>query len=138
MPLPRIGVVIVTMGTRPRELDALLASVEKQDVLAQVVLVGNATPLTDVDANVIKIPLAENLGCPGGRNVGLILQHRMARLAAISRPREMDRKRAGLTAPAFRGQAPERRNGQSIFHQHEQPFIHQETASHQRRCRARL
>jgi len=73
MPLPRIGVVIVTMGTRPRELDALLASVEKQDVLAQVVLVGNATPLTDVDANVIKIPLAENLGCPGGRNVGLAM-----------------------------------------------------------------
>ncbi|MFB7648733.1 glycosyltransferase family 2 protein [Streptomyces sp. NPDC056084] len=74
MPLPRIGVVIVTMGTRPRELAALLASVEKQDVpAARVVLVGNATPLCDVDAaqNVTKIPLDENLGCPGGRNVGL-------------------------------------------------------------------
>ncbi|MEU8725882.1 glycosyltransferase family 2 protein [Streptomyces antimycoticus] len=74
MPLPRLGVVIVTMGTRPRELEALLASVEKQDVPAsRVVLIGNATPLTDVDvaANVTKIPLEENLGCPGGRNVGL-------------------------------------------------------------------
>ncbi|RKT08658.1 GT2 family glycosyltransferase [Streptomyces sp. 3211.6] len=72
MTLPRIGVVIVTMGTRPRELDALLASVEKQDVpAARVVLVGNATPLTDVSADVTKIPLEENLGCPGGRNVGL-------------------------------------------------------------------
>jgi GT2 family glycosyltransferase len=72
MPLPRIGVVIVTMGTRPRELEALLASVHKQDVPAtRVVLVGNATPLTDVTADVVKIPLAENLGCPGGRNVGL-------------------------------------------------------------------
>ncbi|WP_331742223.1 glycosyltransferase (plasmid) [Streptomyces sp. NBC_00876] len=74
MSLPRIGVVIVTMGTRPRELEALLASVEKQDVpAARVMLVGNATPLTDVDVagNVTKVPLQENLGCPGGRNVGL-------------------------------------------------------------------
>ncbi|WP_406184320.1 glycosyltransferase family 2 protein [Streptomyces sp. NBC_01006] len=74
MPLPRLGVVVVTMGTRPRELAALLASVEGQDVPAtRVVLVGNATPLTDVDvaANVVKVPLAQNLGCPGGRNVGL-------------------------------------------------------------------
>ncbi|MEU4497541.1 glycosyltransferase [Streptomyces sp. NPDC023998] len=72
MSLPRIGVVIVTMGTRPQELDALIASVGKQDVPpARVVLVGNATPLTDVSADVTKIPLEENLGCPGGRNVGL-------------------------------------------------------------------
>jgi len=74
MSLPRLGVVIVTMGTRPRELKALLASVEEQTVPAtRVMLVGNATPLTDVDAaaNVTKIPLEENLGCPGGRNVGL-------------------------------------------------------------------
>ncbi|MER5323716.1 glycosyltransferase family 2 protein [Streptosporangium roseum] len=74
MTLPRIGVVIVTMGTRPRELDALLASVAKQDVAPErVVLIGNATPLTEVSADVTKIPLKENLGCPGGRNVGLEL-----------------------------------------------------------------
>ncbi|MFC4518035.1 glycosyltransferase family 2 protein [Streptomyces ehimensis] len=72
MSLPRLGVVIVTMGTRPQELEALLASVEKQDVPAtRVVLIGNATPLADVTADVAKIPLEENLGCPGGRNVGL-------------------------------------------------------------------
>lgn len=72
MPLPRLGVVIVTMGTRPVELAALLASVEKQDVpAARVVLVGNATPLTDITADVTRIPLEENLGCPGGRNVGI-------------------------------------------------------------------
>ncbi|MEY9958882.1 glycosyltransferase family 2 protein [Streptacidiphilus sp. MAP5-52] len=69
---PRIGVVIVTMGNRPTELDALLASVDKQDLPAtRVVLIGNATSLDDVTAEVTKIPLAENLGCPGGRNVGL-------------------------------------------------------------------
>ncbi|MFD4985678.1 glycosyltransferase family 2 protein [Streptomyces sp. NPDC058374] len=73
-PLPRIGVVIVTMGTRPRELAALLASVERQDVPARrVVLVGNATPLTEVDTDATKLPLTENLGCPGGRNAGLRL-----------------------------------------------------------------
>lgn len=79
MLLPRIGVVIVTMGTRPRELAALLASVARQDVPAtRVVLVGNATPLTDVpdDASglpLTKLPLTGNLGCPCGRNVGLTL-----------------------------------------------------------------
>lgn len=74
MSLPRIGVVIVTMGTRPRELEDLLASVDKQDVpAARVVLVGNATPLDDVATDATKIPLDENLGCPGGRNVGLEL-----------------------------------------------------------------
>lgn len=72
MPLPRLGVVIVTMGNRPRELEALMASINKQDVAAtRVVLIGNATPLDDVSGDVIKIPLQENLGCPGGRNVGL-------------------------------------------------------------------
>ncbi|WP_129838916.1 glycosyltransferase [Streptomyces sp. RFCAC02] len=74
MSLPRIGVVVVTMGTRPRELEALLASVEKQDVAAErVVLVGNATPLTDVATDATKVPLTDNLGCPGGRNVALRL-----------------------------------------------------------------
>ncbi|MER6114359.1 glycosyltransferase [Streptomyces sp. NPDC001743] len=74
MPLPRIGVVIVTMGTRPREVAALLASVERQDApAARVILIGNATPLDDVDVapHVTKVPLPDNLGCPGGRNVGL-------------------------------------------------------------------
>jgi GT2 family glycosyltransferase len=76
MPLPRLGVIIVTMGNRPAELAKLLSSVEQQDVPAtKVVLIGNATPLTDVDVpdNVTKVPLEENLGCPGGRNVGLDL-----------------------------------------------------------------
>ncbi|WP_406149587.1 glycosyltransferase family 2 protein [Streptomyces sp. NBC_01012] len=72
MPLPRIGVVIVTMGNRPGELDELIASVGKQDVPpTRIVLVGSATPLTDVAHDVTKIPLDENPGCPGARNVGL-------------------------------------------------------------------
>ncbi|HVB45184.1 MAG TPA: glycosyltransferase family 2 protein [Streptosporangiaceae bacterium] len=72
MPLPHIGVVIVTMGTRPKELGALLESVAWQSVSAtRVVVVGNSTPLTDVPGWVTKVPLAKNLGCPGGRNAGL-------------------------------------------------------------------
>ncbi|MFJ2745126.1 glycosyltransferase family 2 protein [Streptomyces sp. NPDC087440] len=73
MPRPRIGVVVVTMGNRPRELDALMASVARQSVpAARIVLVGSATPLTDVAYDdVIKLPLADNPGCPGARNVGL-------------------------------------------------------------------
>jgi hypothetical protein len=64
-----LEVVIVTMGNRPREVDALIASVDKQDVPpARVVLVGSATPLTDVSHEVTKIPLEENPGCPGARD----------------------------------------------------------------------
>lgn len=32
---------------------------------------GNATPLTEISADMTKIHPEENLGCPGGRNVGL-------------------------------------------------------------------
>lgn len=73
MSAPRIGVVIVTMGNRPRELAALLASVDRQDRPAErIVLVGSACPLTDVDhPGLQKLPLADNPGCPGARNVGL-------------------------------------------------------------------
>ncbi|MFJ5921594.1 glycosyltransferase family 2 protein [Kitasatospora sp. NPDC092948] len=73
MNTPRIGVVIVTMGNRPRELAALLDSVERQDVPAhRIVLVGSACPLTDLDRpGLEKLPLTDNPGCPGARNVGL-------------------------------------------------------------------
>jgi GT2 family glycosyltransferase len=69
-----MGVVIVTMGTRPEELDALLESVARQSVRAtRVVVVGNGSPLTGVPGWVTGVPLEENLGCPSGRNVGLRL-----------------------------------------------------------------
>ncbi|MGO4418878.1 glycosyltransferase family 2 protein, partial [Streptomyces sp. MCAF7] len=43
---PCVGVAILTMGTRPAELTALLASVAKQDTpAARVVVVGNGSPL---------------------------------------------------------------------------------------------
>jgi GT2 family glycosyltransferase len=72
--LPGIGVVIVTTGTRPRELNALLESVARQSVpAARVVVVGNGTPLAGVPGWVTRVALEENLGCPAGRNAGLTL-----------------------------------------------------------------
>jgi GT2 family glycosyltransferase len=69
---PRLGVVIVTMGNRPAELSALLDSVLTQDgPPLRVVVVGQGTSLADLPEAVERIELAENVGLPGGRNVGL-------------------------------------------------------------------
>ncbi|MER5301414.1 glycosyltransferase [Streptomyces lasiicapitis] len=72
---PRLGVAIVTMGNRPKDVDALLAAVAKQDVApTRLVVVGNGTPLPEFPTypgEVTAIELDENLGCPGGRNVAL-------------------------------------------------------------------
>ena len=54
---PRVAVAVVTMGNRPVEVDALLASVAKQDVAPErIVIVGNGCPLPE---------FAERLGLPG-------------------------------------------------------------------------
>lgn len=78
METPRIAVAVVTMGNRPAEVDALLESVAKQDVApARIVIVGNGCPLPEfaqrlsLPGEVTTVELAENLGCPGGRNVGI-------------------------------------------------------------------
>lgn len=68
----KLGAVIITMGNRPDELRALLDSVAKQDGdRIEVVVVGNGAPVPDVPAGVRTIELPENLGIPGGRNVGI-------------------------------------------------------------------
>ncbi|MGW3669199.1 glycosyltransferase family 2 protein, partial [Streptomyces sp. NPDC005141] len=66
------------MGNRPVEVDALLTSVAKQDVApTRIVIVGNGCPLPEfaerlgLPGEVTAIELDDNLGCPGGRNVGL-------------------------------------------------------------------
>ncbi|MDQ8701320.1 glycosyltransferase [Streptomyces sp. LHD-70] len=74
-PKPRLGVAVVTMGNRPREVAALLASVAAQDVPPErIVIVGNGSPLPEFPGLPGKstiIELDDNLGCPGGRNVAL-------------------------------------------------------------------
>ncbi|GAA2459067.1 glycosyltransferase [Streptomyces lavendulocolor] len=68
----RLGAVIITMGNRPDDLRALIESVRKQDGdPVEVVVVGNGAPVTGVPEGVRTIDLPENLGIPGGRNVGI-------------------------------------------------------------------
>ncbi|SFX65974.1 Glycosyltransferase, GT2 family [Streptomyces atratus] len=68
----KLGAVVITMGNRPEELRALLDSVAGQDGdRIEVVVVGNGAPVPDVPAGVRAVELPENLGIPGGRNVGI-------------------------------------------------------------------
>ncbi|SDM96392.1 glycosyltransferase family 2 protein [Streptomyces wuyuanensis] len=68
----KLGAVIITMGNRPDDLRALIDSVAKQDgEPVEVVVVGNGAPVTGVPDGVRTVDLPENLGIPGGRNVGI-------------------------------------------------------------------
>ncbi len=68
----RLGAVVLTMGNRPVELNALLESVAVQRGPAvDVVVVGNGAPLPELPPGVRGIELDDNLGIPGGRNVGI-------------------------------------------------------------------
>lgn len=68
----RLGAVVLTMGNRPEELRALLRSVADQEgEPVEVVVVGNGAPLPALPDGVRKVELPENLGIPGGRNVGI-------------------------------------------------------------------
>lgn len=73
MTLPmKLGAVIITMGNRPAELRALLDSVTAQHGdRIEVVVVGNGAPVPEAPAGVRTVELPENLGIPGGRNVGI-------------------------------------------------------------------
>ncbi|MFF0427078.1 glycosyltransferase family 2 protein [Streptomyces sp. NPDC004520] len=60
------------MGNRPDDLRALIDSVAKQEGdPIEVVVVGQGTPVTGVPDWVRTVDLPENLGIPGGRNVGI-------------------------------------------------------------------
>jgi GT2 family glycosyltransferase len=64
-------VVVLTMGTRPDELDRALGSLlEQADVELDVVVVGNGWQPVDLPAGVRSHRLPENLGIPAGRNAG--------------------------------------------------------------------
>ncbi|WP_254813159.1 glycosyltransferase family 2 protein [Streptomyces cavourensis] len=68
----KLGAVIITMGNRPDELRALLDSVAAQHGdRIEVVVVGNGAPVPDLPPGVRTVELPENLGIPGGRNVGI-------------------------------------------------------------------
>lgn len=68
----KVGAVVITMGDRPDELRALLDSIAGQDGdRVEVVVVGNGAPVPAVPEGVRTVELPENLGIPGGRNVGI-------------------------------------------------------------------
>ncbi|MFC6598732.1 glycosyltransferase family 2 protein [Kitasatospora paranensis] len=70
----RLGAVVITMGNRPAELNALIDSVLGQEGPAvELAVVGNGAPLPPLPAGVRTVELPENLGIPGGRNVGIEL-----------------------------------------------------------------
>lgn len=74
MPVPRVAVVVLTMGSRAAELDAALRSVLAQrDVVLDVVCVGNGWEPTDLPAGVRGHGLPTNVGIPAGRNAGVPL-----------------------------------------------------------------
>ncbi|MFD0527676.1 glycosyltransferase family 2 protein [Kitasatospora arboriphila] len=70
----RLGAVIITQGNRPAELNALIESVRAQDgPPVELAVVANGAPLPPLPADVRTAESPENLGIPGGRNVGIEL-----------------------------------------------------------------
>uniref|UniRef100_UPI002614D4EB glycosyltransferase family 2 protein n=1 Tax=Trebonia sp. TaxID=2767075 RepID=UPI002614D4EB len=68
----KLSCVIITMGTRPAELERAIAStapMREQGV--QLVLVGNGCDLPPTPSGVTTVRLPENLGVAGGRNAGV-------------------------------------------------------------------
>lgn len=69
---PTIGVVVLTMGNRPVELQRALDSLLRQrGVAIDAVVVGNGWDPTDIPESIKTHFLAENLGIPAGRNAGV-------------------------------------------------------------------
>ena len=68
---PRVGVVVLTMGERPKELSRAISSVLAQQlVILDIVVVGNGWRPEFLPAGVRGLHLKENLGIPAGRNAG--------------------------------------------------------------------
>lgn len=68
---PRVGVVVLTMGQRPKELSRAVKSVLAQQLVElDVVVVGNGWRPEFLPAGVRGLHLPVNLGIPAGRNAG--------------------------------------------------------------------
>lgn len=69
---PQFGVVVLTMGRRPEDLERGVRSLlAQQDVEVDVVVVGNGWDPTGLPKSVRTLYLPENLGIPAGRNAGV-------------------------------------------------------------------
>lgn len=68
---PSVGAIVLSMGTRPRELATALDSLLGQDgVDLDILVVGNGWKPTGLGDGVRTMHLPENVGIPEGRNVG--------------------------------------------------------------------
>jgi len=71
-PVPTVGVVSLTQGTRPDDLASGLQSLLAQHgVELDIVVVGNGWVPVDLPAGVKSLALESNLGIPDGRNRGV-------------------------------------------------------------------
>jgi GT2 family glycosyltransferase len=69
---PQVGVVVLTQGHRPVDLDRAVRSVLAQrGVRADVVVVGNGWTPEGLPDGVGSLALPENVGIPAGRNAGV-------------------------------------------------------------------
>jgi GT2 family glycosyltransferase len=69
---PSVGVVVLTQGTRPADLDRGIRSVlAQQGVELDIVCVGNGWQPSGLPAGVKALALPTNLGIPAGRNRGV-------------------------------------------------------------------
>lgn len=68
---PAIGCVVLSQGNRPAELDRTLRAVlDQDDVELDLLVVGNGWAPSGLPEGVRSLPLADNVGVPGGRNIG--------------------------------------------------------------------
>ena len=73
-PVPRFGVVVLTMGQRPDDLRRGLESlIAQKGVSVDVVVVGNGWQPEGLPAGVRGHALDQNVGIPAGRNAGVPL-----------------------------------------------------------------
>ena len=70
-PQPAASFIVLTMGDRPQELQRAIESIQRQEgVTAEVVVISNGAGEVDVSADCLLFVSRENLGIPGGRNLG--------------------------------------------------------------------
>lgn len=71
-PVPKLSILILTMGNRPAELSrAIESTAPLRGAGAELVVVGNGGDPGPMPADVSTVLLAENAGVAGGRNAGV-------------------------------------------------------------------
>ncbi|SDF88420.1 Glycosyltransferase, GT2 family [Blastococcus aurantiacus] len=69
---PVVGVVVLTQGRRPTDLDrAIRSALAQRGVVTDVVVVGNGWQPVGLPDGVAALGLPENVGIPAGRNAGV-------------------------------------------------------------------